>query len=244
MKSDLKAISGGKEAKRAPSADGLESLERALIGKLMLDTSMIPTVLELLKPTDVSEARRAVFEVLIAQHEGGFPFSLAAVVVDLEQANKLDLAGGMSEVAALFDGEATAADVGDIARRIRKLALERSSRVVAERISGGDTAPETHAELQEIHEQLKAVSVGALDLAEVGFSGVRLAEIRKRPKRVSPFPGLLPPEPALVLLNSKPKTGKSTLAGFIAQAWGCGVPPWEDAPALPGSRALVLSAER
>jgi RecA-family ATPase len=47
-----------------------------------------------------------------------------------------------------------------------------------------------------------------------------------------------------MLLTAKPKVGKSTLAGFMAQAWGCESSPWEGAPALPGSRALILSAEQ
>jgi len=244
LNTDLKAISGGKKATRAPSTDVVEGLERALIGKLMLDIGMVPSVLEVLEPGDLSPARRPVFDVLIAQHAQGFPFLLPSVVADLDQAGKLELAGGKVEVATLFDSEATAADIGDVARRLRILSLESSSRIIAEQIATGNTKPETHAELQAIHDQLKALNVGALDLADMGFSGSRLEALRKRPPRESPFPGLLPPEPGLVLLNARPKTGKSTLAGFIAQAWACGVSPWERAPALPGSRAFVVSAEQ
>jgi len=243
-KPELQALRGGKGATRAPSADVAEGLERELVGKMMLDPDVIPTVLELLDPGDLSAARRPVFDVLVAQHAQGFPFSLASVAADLDQDNKLELAGGAAEVAALYGDVATAADAGDVARRLRKLALESRYRIIAGQIASGDNKPETQAELQAIHEQIKAVSVGALDLADVGFSGARLKELRDRPKRVSPFPGLLPPEPGLVLLNARPKTGKSTLAGFIAQAWGCGVSPWEGAPALPGSRARVVSAEQ
>jgi len=240
----LQALRGGKKATRAPSADVVEGLERELIGKLMLDTGTIPSVLEVLEPGDISAARRPVFDVLVAQHAQGFPFSLANLAADLEQVGKLDQAGGAVEVSALYGPEATAVDVLDTARRLHKLALESRSRIVADQIAQGDTKPETHAELQEIYEQIKAVSVGAIDLADAGFSGDRLDELRRRPKRVSPFPGMLPPEPALVVLSAKPKVGKSTLASSIAQAWACGVSPWEGVPKLPGSRALVLSAEQ
>jgi hypothetical protein len=116
--------------------------------------------------------------------------------------------------------------------------------LLAEQIARGDRDQATRSQLREIEEALEAVSVGALGLAEVGFSGSRLEALRKRPERVSPLPKHLPPEPALVVLNAKPKTGKTTYAGFLAQCWGCGVSPWEGAPALPGTRALILSAEQ
>ncbi len=241
---DLKAIPGGKQTPRPPSGEVVEDLERTLIGKVMIAPDTIPTVLEVLKASDLSTARRPVLEVLTAQYEAGFPCSLAAVLDDLDRAGKLEQAGGAAEVHELSEREATAADVGDVARRLRRLALESRYRIIAERIAGGERTPETRAELSEVEEQLETLSVGALSLADVGFSGARLETLRKRPERVSPFPKLLPPEPALVVLNAKPKTGKTTFAGFLAQAWACGVSPWEDAPELPGSRALVLSAEQ
>jgi len=243
-KADLKGIPGGKKPARAPSKEVVEDLELTIIGKLLLDTSMIPTVLEALEPDDLSPPRRAVLEVLAAQNEAGLPCSLAAVIDDLERADKLDLAGGPAALHELSEREATAADIGDVARRLHRLALESCCRVLHERIALGERSPEIRAELSKVEDQLEALNVGALDLADVGFSGARLLELRKRPERVSPFPGLFPPEPALLVLNSKPKVGKTTLAGCIAQAWACGVPPWEGAPDLPGSRALILSNEQ
>jgi hypothetical protein len=108
----------------------------------------------------------------------------------------------------------------------------------------GDRDQATSTQLREIQEQLESLSVGALGLAEAGFSGARLEALRKRPERTSPFPKLLPTEPALVVLNAKPKTGKTTLAGYLAQCWACGEPPWEGVSPLPGTRALILSAEQ
>ena len=240
----LQGIPGGKKATRAPSADVVEGLERELIAKLMLDTEALPSVLELMKSSDISAARRVVFDVLVVQQANGFPFSLANVAADLEKADKLEQAGGPEEVAELYDTEATTAGVLDTARRIHVLALERRTRIVAEEISKGNSTPEKYAELSEIHEQINAASAGALDLVDVGFSGARLLKLRDRPPRASLFPEMLPPEPALILLNARPKMGKSTLASSIAQAWACGVAPWEGAPKLPGSRVLILSAEQ
>jgi hypothetical protein len=185
-----------------------------------------------------------VLDVLRRQREAGFPCSLAAVLDDLDRAGTLDLSGGPATVHELSCSEATAADVGDVARRLRRLALERRGRLLAEQIARGDRDQATRAQLRELEEQLESVSVGALGLAAVGFSGERLVALRKRLQRVSPFPNLLPPTPSLCVLFGKPKTGKTTLAEYIAQAWACGVSPWKGAPALPGTRALILSAEQ
>lgn len=244
MTTDLKAIQGGKAPARPPSTDVLRDLERALLGKVLLDPSTLASVREVLEPGDLSPQGRAVLEVLAEQHEEGFPCSLAAVLDDLDRAGNLELVGGAAAVCELADSEATAVGVADVARRLRRLALERKARVLAEQIARGDRDATTREELREIEEQLEGVSVGSLDLAAAGFSGERLEALRKRPVRVSPFAKLLPPEPGLVVFNAKPKTGKTTLAGYLAQAWACGVSPWEGAPALPGSRALVLSAEQ
>jgi hypothetical protein len=42
----------------------------------------------------------------------------------------------------------------------------------------------------------------------------------------------------------RPKIGKTTLGLHVAQSWACGVSPWQGAPALPGTRALIVSAEQ
>jgi len=240
----FKGIPGGKAPAQPPSLDVVRDLEDSLLGKVLIDPSAIPTVLDFLEPSDLSPPRRAVFEVLLEQRESGLPVSLPALVDDLDRAGTLKLAGGVAAVAELADREASSVGVDDIARRIRRLAIEQRARLLAGQIAAGDRDDSTRAALRDLEEQLEAVNVGALDLAAAGFSGERTEALRERPRRVSPFPRLLPPEPALGVLNGRAKTGKSRLALYLAQAWACGVSPWEGAPALPGSRALVLSAEQ
>ncbi len=60
----------------------------------------------------------------------------------------------------------------------------------------------------------------------------------------SPLPGILDAEPSLHLLTGKPKSGKTTFALHLAVAWSQGLAPWRGAPSLPGSRALIISAEQ
>ncbi len=241
MTTELKAIPGGKAPAQPPSQDVVHDLESTLIGKVLLDTSTLSSVREALEPGDLSPGRRAILEVLIEQHEAGFPCSFAAVLDDLDRAGTLELVGGAAAVHELSEREATAVGVADVARRLRRLALEQKARLLAEQIARGDRDANTRGVLRDVEEQLEAVSVGALDLAA---AGVDLEALRNRTPRVSPFPKLLPPEPGVVACNARAMTGKTSYAGAIAQAWACGVSPWEGAPALPGSRALVLSAEQ
>jgi len=243
-KPDLKSIPGGRAPAQPPALDVVRDLEDTLLGKVMIDTSTLSTVGETLEPGDLSPGRQALLDVLREQHAAGFPLSLAAVVDDLDRAGTLQLAGGVAVVAELTEREATAVGVDDVARRLRRLAIEREARELAKRIAEGDREASTRSALRDLEERLEAVSAGALDLAGVGFSGTRTEALRERPPRVSPFPKLLPPEPGLVVENGRAKTGKTRLALSIAQSWACGVSSWEGAPRLPGSRALVLSAEQ
>ena len=243
-KPDLKGIPGGRAPAQPPSLDVVRDLENALLGKVLIDPSTLPTVGEVLEPGDLSAPRQALLDVLIEQHEAGFPFSLAGVVDDLDRAGTLQLAGGAAGVAELAECEATAVGATDIARRLRRLNIEKRARLLAEQIAQGDREASTRADLRDAEEQLEAVSAGALDLADAGFCGPRTEALRGRPARISPHPKVLPPEPALSVINGKSKTGKTRLALAYAQAWACGVSPFGDAPTLPGSRALVISAEQ
>ena len=150
MTTDLKAIPGGKGHARPPAVEVIEEIQRTLIGKLLRDAAKLPTVLEAMEPGDLSPDQRAILDVLIQQHKQGIPCSLVGLLDDLDRANTLDLAGGAATIHELFEREATAADVGDVARRLKRLALERRVRVLAEQISKGDRDPKTLEQLHEI----------------------------------------------------------------------------------------------
>lgn len=83
-----------------------------------------------------------------------------------------------------------------------------------------------------------------LDHTEIGLSGEALVRLASEPDPVSPLTGFLDPEPSLHLLHGSAKTGKTTLAWLVALAWAQRLSPWPTAPALPGSRVLILSAEQ
>lgn len=78
----------------------------------------------------------------------------------------------------------------------------------------------------------------------IGLTGLDLRALADQPDPTSALPGFLDPEPSLHLLHGAAKTGKTTLAWLMALAWGQGLAPWPNAPKLPGSRVLILSAEQ
>jgi hypothetical protein len=76
------------------------------------------------------------------------------------------------------------------------------------------------------------------------FSGDRLRAVEGRPPVTTPLPGILAPGPHLHVLIGRPEVGKTSLAAWVVLRWVLGLPAWEGAPDLPGSRALVLSREQ
>jgi hypothetical protein len=77
----------------------------------------------------------------------------------------------------------------------------------------------------------------------VSFYGDRLRRLLELPEPKSVLPGVLGPEPSLHVFIGRAKTGKTTFALHLASRWCQGDSPWPGAPRLPGTRALVLSAE-
>jgi hypothetical protein len=98
--------------------------------------------------------------------------------------------------------------------------------------TGGDPGPS------------KAATSAALDLAEIGVSGERLAAIAQRQPAISPLPGLFDPTPHVQFLIGPTKVGKTTFALALARAYALGVPPWIGAPPLPRKRAAAISREQ
>jgi hypothetical protein len=76
------------------------------------------------------------------------------------------------------------------------------------------------------------------------FTGDRLRAVRNRLDPPSPLPGVLDPQPHLHVEAGRQKSGKTTLALLLAKSWAEGRPPWQGAPDLAGSRALIISREQ
>jgi KaiC/GvpD/RAD55 family RecA-like ATPase len=133
--------------------DVIADLEDSLIGKIMVDPSTIPDVLKVIEPADLSPTRGAVLEVCVAQHEQGLACELASVVWDLERSGKLNLAGGPATVTELAGREATAVDVVDFARKLKRAVFERKRREFHTQAAAGDEAAARR--IRELDEQIE-----------------------------------------------------------------------------------------
>lgn len=147
------------------------------------------------------------------------------------------------------------ADIVRLASAVRAGSLRRQIQHAHARLArdfGDDGAA---ADLRRLTEELKEIDggtatpeardhVAALDLSAAGFTGARIRALRERPQLASPLPGFLDPEPHLHVVCGRPKSAKTTLVLALGRAWCLGLAPWEGAPALPGSRFLVISREQ
>jgi hypothetical protein len=210
------------------------NLELDLISGLTVDPSKIPIAREIVDPAALSNAEhREILRALYRAYTAGVPIDLSTLVDELDRQGRLAIAGGPARLAEIWDGGATGALVENHARRLLRFGVEDQLGDVRRLLEG--VAP-----LEEIEGKLRAPDQRA-DLNVLAFFGDRLRAVRGRPEPVSPLPGFLDPAPHLHLNQGKPKTGKTTLALKIARDWALGVPPWPGAPALPGTRALVIS---
>jgi len=226
-------------------ADFSADFERRLVSQVFLDPAALPRVLEIIGHQDFHDPIASkIFAALLRVETSGRPIELLAVADELDRVGDLGSIGGPAMLGEVFDLEATAAFITDAAHTVKKNSIERQIRRLHQAALGNGSLVSASGQIQGLVEQLTALGSSAEDAQSLGFTGGSLIAIRNRPARVSPFPGYLPPEPALVVLNARPKTGKTTFAGYLAQAWACGVSPWGNAPALPGTRSLVISAEQ
>jgi replicative DNA helicase len=221
-------------------------LEQSLVAKLLLDQTAVAPVFGIVDQSNFQDlVALKILGAIQSLHRDGHTIDLITVGDELARTDGLSVIGGAGALAYIFDREATAVDALDVARRVRQYSLERRERSLCADIVNGRSPAEIRKQLAEVHSELAALEVGrCVDLTQLGFSGPRLDAMRIRPEKQSPLPGLLPPEPGLIILSAKPKTGKTTFAVYMAQSWACGVSPWEGAPALPGSRSLVISREQ
>ena len=223
------------------------NLELDLLSGLVADPSKIPTAHEIVDPAALSNAEhREVFRELHRAYVNGLPIDLSILADELDRRGRLALAGGPALLAELWDGAATGALVENHARRLLRFGLEDQLGDVRHQLEGASEPEEiakARASLERIEEKLRAPAQ-RVDLGALGFPSDRLRTIRKRPESVSPLPGFLDSAPHVHLNQGKPKTGKTTLALKIARDWTLGASPWPGAPALPGTRALVISREQ
>ena len=227
---------------RAASDSVTDALEREVIAALLLDPSRVPYASEIVSPADfLSPHLGALFREISDLYRDGRPVSLPIIAdeLDMRGANQAIELASLVELTERCQPHLAA----EHARRVRRLSLERSARLLHTRGAQQALSEREMHELVTIERLIFELSGDASGI-DLGLTGEDLVEALRAALPPSPLPGLLDDGPSLHLLVGRPKIGKTTLGLHIAQSWACGVPPWPGAPALPGGRALIVSAEQ
>lgn len=251
---DLYGIDGGMSAREHPADPHLvDRLEQAVLAGVCQDPGVYPAVYEYVTPVDFRDlARRTIYGIVGDLWHKGHAVTLLSVYDEADRQGRIvpedesQVPQGhlhASDLPDLFEGSDAGYAVAH-ARRLRRISLERRIQLLGEKISEGRGSEADHEELDSVRQRISDLEIGRAALHEAGISGDALRRVRARPAPVSPLPGYFEPSPGLMLIQGPAKSGKTSLAVAIAQAWCTGTLPWPDAPPLPGTRAAILSPEQ
>ncbi len=211
--------------------------EMCVLGSMLLDRSVIPEVLDLLRPEDFYRTdHRLVFEAVTGLFADGKPVDLVSVPEALRKAGHLPEVGGLGYLAELATSVPAASNAVHYAEVVRDRALLREMILAADEAvrAGYEAADDPGRVFERTFARFAGISTRMGPGRYVGISAAELA--RKE------FPGTLwiVDEllcPGLTLWCGKPKTGKSFAMLNIAVAVAAGGPAFS---CLPTARGDVL----
>ncbi len=109
--------------------------EQSLLGGIMVDSSGLPSALEILKGDEFyKESHRIIFTAIQDLFEQNEPIDILTVTNLLDQRKQLEGVGGASYIAALTDTMPTASNVGAYAKIVSEKAIQRRLIQVANEI--------------------------------------------------------------------------------------------------------------
>lgn len=125
-----------------------EESERAVLGGILLDPSVLPTVSDRLKPEDFYvERHQLLYRIMLVLQKEQTEIDLRTVQAKLEQQGKFDSAGGISYLATL---DLDLPDIGRIdayteivkERSVRRRLIQTSGQTIRDCLDGGRSAQE------------------------------------------------------------------------------------------------------
>lgn len=210
-----------------------EESERAVLGGIMLDPAVLPTIAGRLRPDDFYlDRHRVLYEAMLDLQDARVGIDLRTVQAKLEQQLKFDEVGGLAYLAGL---DLDLPDIGRIdnyveivkERSVRRRLIQAAGQIVRDCLDGGVDAREAlgHAEQAVLGLGEEAVQRGFVPLANVFHE--TLEELEERPG------SLLTGVPTgfidldrishglnrgnLVIIAGRPGMGKTSFALNIAQ---------------------------
>ena len=210
-----------------------EESERAVLGGIMLDPAVLPTIAGRLRPDDFYlDRHRVLYEAMLDLQDARVGIDLRTVQAKLEQQLKFDEVGGLAYLVGL---DLDLPDIGRIdnyveivkERSVRRRLIQAAGQIVRDCLDGGVDAREAlgHAEQAVLGLGEEAVQRGFVPLANVFHE--TLEELEERPG------SLLTGVPTgfidldrishglnrgnLVIIAGRPGMGKTSFALNIAQ---------------------------
>jgi replicative DNA helicase len=229
--------------------------EKAILGAIILDNTLVAQAIELLKPTDFYvPSHRRIFTAMIALFERGSEINPILIAEELRRDNSLDSSGGVLFLTNLTYGLPHVTSIAQYAKVVRGKSLLRQLVKVANKISS--EALEEEDEPQNILDHAEhAIFALADERIRQGFEHIkhpaeRVLEkaeaVEHRDLVVTGVPtgfrgldsltsGLQKQD--LVVIAGRPSTGKTSLALALAQHAAI------DSKAVVGVFSLEMSAE-
>ncbi len=223
----------GSETARVPPHN-IEA-EQSVIGGVLLDNDVLPSVLEILRGDEFYRAgHRTIFSAVIELFERNEPCDLVTITDLLKSRKKLEEAGGASYLASLVDRVPSAAHASQYARIIKEKSMARRliSRATEIVATGFDSSLRVEDLLDRAEQAIFQVSEDRINpsffpIKEIVKHNIKTLEtLYDRREMVTGVPtgfveldrltsGLQPSD--LVIIAGRPSMGKTALALNIAR---------------------------
>ncbi|MEW6730004.1 MAG: replicative DNA helicase [Acidobacteriota bacterium] len=209
--------------------------ERAVLGAILLDSSLCNQAIELLKREDFFlDSHRRIFEKMLILSETARAIDPITLQEELAKVGELEQVGGMAYVASLLDGAVRTANIEHYAKIIKGKSVLR--RLIAASNQIIHTCLDQDGEPDEILDNAEKaifqiaedrIRTGFVSIAEVARQQLELVEkMAERPQMMTGVPtgfteldrltnGLQPSD--LIIIAARPSAGKTALGLTVAQ---------------------------
>lgn len=146
-------------------------IERAILGALLNDETLVGTVSGIINPESFYEnTNKLVFETILALHDKKHPVDLMTVTKELKDTGKLDEVGGPTEITALLKNKAYDHKIEHYCRiveqeKIRRNLIRMSAQVMADAYDGSIDVHDVIIENQKDLHNLQLIPFDSLKKA-------------------------------------------------------------------------------
>lgn len=217
-----------------PLPHNLES-ERAVLGAILLDSSLCNQAIEILKVDDFFfDSHRRIYEKMLVLSERGQAIDLITLQEELSRTSEIEQVGGVAYLASLLDGAIRMSNIDSYAKIIKGKSVLRRLMTVSNQIihTCMDQEGDPYEILDEAEKLIfqiaeERIRTGFVSIAEIAHEQLELIEkMSHRPELMTGVPtgfieldrltnGLQPAD--LIIIAARPSIGKTAFGLSIAQ---------------------------